>query len=155
MGKLTATEVKQAKPGDKARKLTDGGGLYLQVHPNGARYWRLDYRYAGKRKTLALGVYPEVSLKQARDKHQEARNKLSQGIDPSEQRKVERLTRNLAAADSFEAITREWFETQMHDRSESHQKRTWRALEKDLLPYLKDVLAALPTDQKLPCVKKA
>jgi integrase len=136
MGELTATEVKQAKPAEKARKLTDGGGLYLHIHPKGARYWRYDYRYAGKRKTLALGVYPEVSLKEARDKHQEARGKLSGGIDPAEHRKIEKLTRNLAAADSFEAIAREWFETKMHDRSESHKKRTMSALERDLFPSL-------------------
>ena len=89
MGRLTATEVKQAKAGDKVRKVTDAGGLHLQVRPTGARYRRYDYRYAGKRKTLALGVYPEVSLKKARDK-------ISQGIDPSEHKKVEKLTCNVS-----------------------------------------------------------
>ena len=89
MGRLTATEVKQAKAWDKVRKLTDAGGLHLQVRPTGARYRRYDYRYAGKRKTLALGVYPEVSLKKARDK-------ISQGIDPSEHKKVEKLTCNVS-----------------------------------------------------------
>jgi integrase len=136
MGRLTATEVKQAKAGDNVRKLTDGGGLHLQVQPTGARYWRYDYRYAGKRKTLALGVYPEVSLKKAREKHQEARGKLSEGIDPGEQRKVEKLTRHIAAADSFEAVAREWSQTKMCDKSKSHQNRTMRALEKDLFPCI-------------------
>ena len=89
MGRLTATEVKQAKAWDKVRKLTDAGGLHLQVKPTGARYRRYDYRYAGKRKTLALGVYPEVSLKKARDK-------ISQGIDPSEHKKVEKLRCNVS-----------------------------------------------------------
>jgi hypothetical protein len=84
MGKLTATEVKQAKPGQKLLKLADGGGMYLQIHPNGARYWRYDYRYAGKRKTLALGVYPEVSLKEAREKHQEARCWFPLKTDPGQ-----------------------------------------------------------------------
>ena len=92
MGRLTATEVKQAKAWDKVRKLTDAGGLHLQVKPTGARY----RRYAGKRKTLALGVYPEVSLKKARNKHQEARDKIRQGIDPSEHKKVEKLTCNVS-----------------------------------------------------------
>ncbi len=96
MGRLTATEVKQAKAGNKVRKLTDAGGLHLQVKPTGARYWRYDCRYAGKRKTLALGVYPEVSLKKARNKHQEARDKIRQGIDPSEHKKVEKLTCNVS-----------------------------------------------------------
>ena len=136
MSKLTATEVKQAKPGDKTRKLTDGGGLYLQIHPNGAKYWRHDYRYAGKRKTLALGVYPEVSLKKAREKHQEARTKLRDGIDPGEQRKIEKLTRHIAAANSFEAIGHEWFKAKMLDKSKSHQDRTLSALERDLFPSL-------------------
>lgn len=136
MGKLTATEVKQAKPGDRLRKLADGGGMYLQIHPNGARYWRFDYRYAGKRKTLALGVYPEVSLKEAREKHQEARSKLNQGVDPGEVRKVEKLTRYLAAAESFEAVGREWFNQVMPEKSKSYRERTGRILEKDLYPYL-------------------
>ncbi len=136
MSKLTATEVKQAKPGDKTRKLTDGGGLYLQIHPNGAKYWRHDYRYAGKRKTLALGVYPEVSLKRAREKHQEAKTKLRDGIDPGEQRKIEKLTRHIAAANSFEAIGHEWFKAKMLDKSKSHQDRTLSALERDLFPSL-------------------
>jgi integrase len=136
MGNLTATQVKQAKPGEKVYKLADGGGMYLQIHPNGARYWRHDYRYAGKRKTLALGVYPEVSLKEAREKHQEARSKLSQGIDPGEIRKVEKLTRHLAAAESFEAVGREWFNQVMPGKSKSYQDRTGRILEKDLFPYL-------------------
>jgi integrase len=136
MGKLTATAVKQAKPRDKAWKLTDGGGLYLHILTTGARYWRHDYRYAGKRKTLALGVYPEVSLKKARELHQEARDKLSEGIDPGEHRKVEKLTRHITAADSFEAVAREWLQTKMCDKSKSHQDRTSRALEKDLFPYI-------------------
>ncbi len=136
MGNLTATQVKQAKPGEKPQKLADGGGMYLQMLPNGARYWRYDYRYGGKRKTLALGVYPEVSLKEAREQHQEARAKLRQGIDPGEVRKVEKLTRHLAAAESFEAVGREWFNQVMPDKSKSYQERTGRILEKDLYPGL-------------------
>ena len=149
MGKLTATEVKQVKPGEKPLKLADGGGMYLQVLPNGARYWRFDYRYAGKRKTLALGVYPEVSLKEAREKHQEARTKLRQGIDPGEVRKVEKLTRNLAAAESFEAVGREWFNRNLSEKSTSYRERTGRILEKDLYPYLGNRPIASITPQEL------
>ena len=69
MHKLTATAVKNAKPGTKSRKLSDGGGLYLLVDTKGSKLWRYDYRFAGKRKTLALGIYPEVSLKEAREAH--------------------------------------------------------------------------------------
>ena len=78
---LTATQVKQSRSKDKAYKLSDGGGLYLLVNPNGSRYWRYKYRYGGKEKVLALGVYPEVSLKKARQKHQTARETLAQGSD--------------------------------------------------------------------------
>ena len=136
MGNLTAIQVKKSKPGEKVFKLADGGGMYLQVHPNGARYWRYDYRFANKRKTLALGVYPEVSLKEAREHHQNARDKLRQGTDPGEVRKVEKLTRNLAAAESFEAVAREWFNQIMPEKSKSYRERTGRILEKDLYPYL-------------------
>ena len=98
---LTAIQVKQATPREKPYKLADGGGLYLLVNPSGAKYWRYKYRYAGREKTLALGVYPEVSLKEARDVHQAARKTRRQGADPGEQRKVEKLTRHLAAVNSF------------------------------------------------------
>ncbi len=87
--KLTATAVKQVKPSGKAQKLTDGAGLYLYVHPQGGKYWRFDYRFGDKRKTLALGVYPDVSLADARASHQSAREKLSSGIDPSEIKRVQ------------------------------------------------------------------
>lgn len=106
------------------------------MNPAGAKYWRYKYRYAGKEKSLALGVYPEVSLKEARIKHQDARKQLANGIDPGEARKLEKLTRHIANAESFEAIAREWFATRMNDRSKSHQDRTLRAMEKDLFPKL-------------------
>lgn len=136
MEKLTASEVKHAQSGEKPRKLADGGGLYLYLHPNGSKYWRYDYRFSGKRKTLALGVYPASSLKQARIDHQAARTKLGRGIDPGEVRKVEKLTRHLAAAEGFEAIGREWFDRTMPDKSESYRVRTGRILDKDLYPVL-------------------
>jgi integrase len=136
MGKLTATRVKQTKGQSKPVKLPDGGGLYLLVKPNGSKYWRYDYRYAGKRKTLALGVYPDTSLADARKAHQGAREKLAKDMDPGEIRKVERLTRNLASAESFEAIATEWFKTKMGDKCQGHQDRTWRILKQDLFPSI-------------------
>jgi len=83
---LTVVSIKKTKPGKKPRKLTDGGGLYLQIAPTGGKLWRFDYRFEGKRKTLALGKYPDVSLQDARERHQEARKLLSQGVDSSQQR---------------------------------------------------------------------
>ncbi|MDG2412715.1 MAG: Arm DNA-binding domain-containing protein, partial [Halioglobus sp.] len=136
MGNLTATQVKQAKPANKPQKLFDGGSMYLWIPPKGGKYWRFDYRFASRRKTVSLGVYPEVSLKEAREAHQEARAKLRKGTDPAEVRKVEKLTRHLAAAESFEAVGREWFGRIMLEKSESYRVRTLRILEKDLYPTL-------------------
>lgn len=136
MGKLTATGVKQAKPEDKAIKLTDGGGMYLLINPNGSKYWRYNYRFAGKRKTLAIGTYPEVSLADARKRHLAARESLANSIDPCEVKKIDKLTRHIAAAESFEAIGREWFQQNMEGKSDSYHDRTLRILEKDLYPYL-------------------
>jgi hypothetical protein len=133
---LTATAVKQAKSTEKQYKLFDGRGLFLLVHPNGSKYWRFKYRYAGKEKLLSLGVYPDVSLATARARHQQARETVANGVDPGELLKVEKLTRHLAAADTVEALAREWFNVKMCTRSTSHQKRTMAALEKDLFPVL-------------------
>jgi len=134
--KLAATAIRQAKPNPKAYKLTDGGGLYLFIHPKGGKYWRYDYRYAGKRKTLALGVYPDTSLSDARSKHQTARQTLDTGIDPSEVKRVEKLTRNIATADSFEAIAQEWYDQKMGGKSNRYKARTKSILEKDLFPSI-------------------
>ena len=129
---LTDTAAKQAKPSEKPYRLSDEKSLYLEVHPNGSKYWRLKYRYAGKEKRLALGVYPEVSLKRAREKRSEARELLADGLDPGEAKRAERLRRKALASDSFGAIAKEWFEKQRIHWSESHIERVQRAIEKDL-----------------------
>lgn len=103
---LTDAKIRAAKPTDKAYKLTDGAGMFLLVHPNGSRYWRLRYRILGKEKTLALGVYPEVSLSEARTKRDEARKLISEGIDPCEQKRVKKVVPDLQL--SFEHIARRW-----------------------------------------------
>jgi hypothetical protein len=84
---LTDLKIRAAKPKDKPYKISDGGGLYLLINTNGAKYWRWKYRIQQKEKVLAIGVYPEVTLKQARDAQYEARKKLEQGIDPSLEKK--------------------------------------------------------------------
>lgn len=140
MGKLTATAIKHAKAEDKPRKLSDGHGLHLLLQPGGAKYWRYNYRLAGKQKTLALGVYPDVSLADARRLHGEAREKVLAGVDPAQQKRIERLTRHQAVAESFEAMALEWYERHMDAMSESHRVRTMRILEKDLFP----AIGALP-----------
>ena len=90
---LTATAIRNARPGEKPAKLTDGKGLYLLVTPKGGKWWRLDYRFHGKRKTLSMGTYPEVSLKEARDRRDSARKLLADGVDPSEHRKAMKRAR--------------------------------------------------------------
>ncbi len=107
---LTAIQAKSAKASDKSFKLSDGGGLFLLVQPNGARYWRLAYRFAGKQKTLALGVYPDVSLLNARERREEARKLLTDGIDPGENKKAQKAAKQGLAANSFEVIANEWLE---------------------------------------------
>ena len=110
MQKLTATAVKQAKPKNKAYSLSDGGWLYLFVKPNGTKAWRFNYRFNGKQKTLAIGVYPDISLKVARDKHKEARENLANGIDPNARKQAERAAHQDALANSFEVIALEWLQ---------------------------------------------
>ena len=134
MQKLTATAVTQAKPKPKPYSLSDGGGMYLLVNAT-AKYWRYDYRFAGKRKTLALGVYPATSLKQAREKHQRARENLANGIDPSAHKKATSAATHAALANSFELLAIEWSKTRSK-KSESTEKRQNALLEKDLLPHL-------------------
>lgn len=104
---LSDQAAKKAKPIDKPYKLADEKGLYLLVNAAG-KYWRMNYRHDGKRKTLALGVYPDVSLARAREKRDEARTLLADGIDPSEARKHRKMADMAASANSFEAVAREW-----------------------------------------------
>jgi hypothetical protein len=104
------------------------------IRPRGGKYWRYDYRFAGKRKTLALGIYPDVSLAQARKAHLVAREGLSEGIDPAEVKKINKLTKNLTGSSTFEGLAREWFNQKMGDKSDSYRVRTLRILEKDLFP---------------------
>ena len=85
---LTVTAIKNVKPSKKAKRLFDGGGLYLEVSPSGGKWWRLKYRFAGKEKRISLGVFPAISLKEARDRKDEARRLLANDIDPSEHRKA-------------------------------------------------------------------
>lgn len=91
--KLNNRAVDNAKPREKKWKLADGGGLHLLVHPNGGKYWRFKCRLDGKEQDMALGVYPEVSLKQARQRHQAAREMLASGVDPNKDRRDRKLVK--------------------------------------------------------------
>jgi len=147
---LTDTAIRRAIPGDKPRKLTDGLGMYLEVAPSGGKWWRLKYRVAGVEKRLSLGTYPETSLKSAREKRDEARALIAQGIDPSDLRKAskaqaqadaaqaQRAAEGLPQQDSFEQIAREWYETRKDDWSPSYGEKIMRRLEADVFPWLGD-----------------
>lgn len=133
---LKDTEIKHAKAKEKAYKLTDGSGLYLQVSPKGGKYWRFDYRYFGKRKTLALGVYPTTTLAQARVAHSAARQQLAEGIDPGYQKKAKRREQVIDAENSCLAIGTEWFGVRSKGWGADHTKRTKALLQKDIYPRI-------------------
>lgn len=127
----TAVRAAKAKP-DKPYKLSDEKGLYLLITPQGGKLWRFDFRFEGKRKTLALGTYPDTTLPQAREKHQDARKLLAQGVDPSEHKKATKT----AAAETFEAIAREWHAKFTPTWAETHGKRVLERLDNHIFPYL-------------------
>ena len=133
---LTDTAIRNTKPADKPIKLFDGGGLFLHITPAGQRYWRLKYRFAGKEKLLALGVYPDVGLKEARDRREEAKRLLGEGIDPSVERKVQKVATVERAANSFEAVAREWHGKYAPGWSDSNSKKVLARLENDVFPWL-------------------
>jgi hypothetical protein len=120
---LTDTAIRNTKPGTKPTKLSDGGGLYLLLNPNGSRWWRLDYRFTGKRKTLSMGVYPDVSLKDARSRQDEARKLLAADVDPGENRKAVKASKIAETANSVEIVTREWFAKYSTIWNDSHGDR--------------------------------
>ena len=131
---LTATTIKTCKPKDKAYKLTDGGGLYLLVSPRGGKWWRFDYRFQSKRKTLSMGVYPAVSLKDARDRRDEAKKQLANGIDPAMVRQSQKHQQS--QPNTFEAVAREWHAKFKPGWSDTHASRLLRLLERDIFPWL-------------------
>lgn len=133
---LTDVAVRTAKPSEKARKLADEKGMYLLIQSSGAKLWRMDYRFDAKRKTLALGTYPETSLAQARDKRDEARKLLAQDIDPSAQRKQDKAERRDAQANTFEAIARDWMKVRGKEWSETYADKTKACLERHAFPVI-------------------
>lgn len=135
---LSDAAIRKAKPSDKPMRLFDGGGLYLEVAPTGGKLWRWKYRFAGKEKRLALGIYPEVGLADARARHIEARKLLDSGVDPGEQRKVAKLARLDRSESSFGAIALEMLAMRAKKNAKSTGVRNGRIVEKDLNPYIGD-----------------
>ncbi|CAM4410410.1 tyrosine-type recombinase/integrase [Klebsiella quasivariicola] len=134
--KLNARQVDAAKPREKAYKLADGAGLYLEVVPSGSRYWRMKYRFNGKEKRMAFGVYPAVSLAQARALRDEAKKKLAEGIDPSFAKKEEKLVRDVQLNNTFQAVALEWHGTKVARWSEGYASDIIEAFNKDIFPYI-------------------
>lgn len=134
--KLNARQVDAAKPKEKAYKLAYGAGLYLEVVPSGSRYWRMKYRFNGKEKRMAFGVYPAVSLAQARALRDEAKKKLAEGIDPSFAKKEEKLVRDVRLHNTFQAVALEWHGTKVSRWSEGYASDIIEAFNKDIFPYI-------------------
>jgi integrase len=132
---LSDTTIKAAKPIEKAYKIPDEKGMFLLVHTNGSKYFRLKYYFAKKEKLLALGVYPETSLKQAREKRDIARKQIADGIDPSEHRKATKAARVQDVENSFEIVAREWGSKQVKNWDDK-SNRNKRMLEKNIFPWL-------------------
>lgn len=133
---LTDTAIRNAKPGAKPVKLFDERGLYLLVTPAGGKWWRFRYRFAGKEKLLSLGIYPDVALKAARDRRDDARRMVAEGIDPSENRKAQKTARTDRAANSLEVVAREWYAKYSPTWVENHGNRILRRLERDIFPWI-------------------
>ncbi len=139
---LTDTAIRNAKPSEKPIRLFDGGGLYIEVSPSGGKWWRLKYRFAGKEKRLSLGVYPEIGLKEARERRDATKRLLADGIDPSVERRVQKVATVERAANSFEIVAREWHTKFSPDWAESNAKKVLARLENDVFPWLAGRLIA-------------
>lgn len=133
---LTNNEIKNAQSREKAYKLTDGNGLFLLISPNGSKYWRLKYRFNGKEKLLALGVYNEITLAEARQRRDHARKLLTNGVDPGKLKQDNKRLSKIAAENSFESISREWHSKFEHKWTSKHSYRIIRQFEKEIFPWM-------------------
>ena len=163
---LTDTAIRNAKPRDKTYTLGDGEGMYLEVMPNGTRFWRMAYRQPnGKKNRLTFGKYPEVSLAEARDKRLAARKLMAQGIDPGMARREEKHAKEKAALNTFEAVARAWLAKTAADRAASTQEKNTAWLERNIFPAIGalpistikpwDVLSALRVIEKRGAIESA
>ena len=131
---LSDTKIKALKPSKKAYRVSDGGGLYLQVTPAGSKLWRYRFRFDGRQKQLSLGMYPDVSLAAARKHHQEARTLLADGIDPAAQKQAEK-----GAGKTFKEVAGAWHKRQRSQWTPGHAETVWGRLEKNVHAWIGDV----------------
>ncbi len=150
--KLTALQVKQSKPRDKTYKLSDGKGLNLEVRPNGSKYWRLSYRYQQKQKTLALGVYPIVTLADARESAIEAKKLIHKNIDPSADKRRQKIE---SSEHTFKLIAKKWFDIESGRWTKGHSDKVWLSLKVDAFSQIGDMpVKDLRTADVLHVIKK-
>ena len=150
--KLSAIQVKQAKPQDKTYKLTDGKGLNLEIRSNGSKYWRLSYRYQQKQKTLALGVYPVVTLADARSLALDAKKLIQNGIDPSIHKRQQKV---ISSEHAFKPIAEQWHKKESGRWSKNHSNKVWRSLKVDAFPHLGDMsIKDIKTSDVLHVIRK-
>lgn len=153
--KLTARQIDSAKPKEKSYKLSDGGGMYLEIFPNGAKSWRLKYRIAGKEKRVVFGAYPLLSLAEARQKRSEAKKLLLEGGDPSQQKQDIKSAKILAVNNSFELIALEWHEHKKPSWSKGYATDILEYLKKDIFPHIgKRPIADIDTKEMLDVFRK-
>ncbi len=136
--KLTVKQVDSSKPKEKDYKLFDGGGLYLLVTRSGSKYWRLKYRIDGKEKVLAIGVYPTITLAEARKKRDDAKRQLSDGVDPNKIKKDKKRDSKFDGSNTFKSIALEWYEGRKDRWSEGYRDDMMEAFENDVFPYIGD-----------------
>jgi len=152
---LTDSAIRATKPADKPIKLFDERGLLLLVDPSGGKWWRFRYRFDGKHKSLSMGVYPDVSLAKARERRDEARKLLADGIDPSKNRKAQKAARADRNANSFEVVAREWFAKFKPNWVEAHSDKVIRRLERDVFPWIGgDPIAEVRAPDLLACLRR-
>lgn len=134
---LTDMQVRNAKPKDKPYKLADGGGLYLEVMPTGSKLWRMKFKQAnGNESRLAFGSYPEISLMDARNKRLAARTQMACGVDPAQAKRIEKQQKATAAANTFEAVAREWHAIKLDTWQDRTAKNILHRLEQDIFPLI-------------------
>ena len=133
---LTDVVIRNAKPEAKTYKLSDSGGLYLEVSPSGGKWWRYKYRFEGKENRISLGIYPDIGLKEARVKHIEVRKQVAEGISPSSVRKATKAATKDRQANSFEIIARMWLTQYAAKLSSATADKNLRLFERDIFPWI-------------------
>ena len=152
---LTKRLVEKATPTDKPQKLVDDRGLYLYVTPHGTKSWRFDYRFGGKRFTMTFGIFPEVTLDEARKQHLAARTKLAEGVNPSQKKKLEKLSQQVGLSNTFDKVATAWFDSKKERRSEVWRQGHQLYLKRDLSPAFGNIpLADITTEALLGVLEK-